>query len=42
MTAVLERPATIVTPAGPGWDDAFQEPTPASVWQHGGGEPDRR
>jgi len=33
MTAVLERPATIVTPAGPGWDDACQEPTPASVWQ---------
>jgi thioredoxin reductase len=23
MTAVLERPATIVTPGGPGWDDAF-------------------
>jgi len=33
MTAVLERPATIVTPAGPGWDDAYQEPTPASVWR---------
>jgi hypothetical protein len=33
MTAVLERPATIVTPAGPGWDDAFQERTPASVWR---------
>jgi len=33
MTAVLERPATIVTPAGPGWDDACQEPTPASVWR---------
>jgi hypothetical protein len=34
MTAVLAPPATtIVTPAGPGWDDAGQEPTLASVWQ---------
>jgi hypothetical protein len=33
MTAVLAPPATIVTPAGPGWDDAPQEPTLASVWQ---------
>jgi hypothetical protein len=32
MTTVLTRPATIVTPAGPGWN-APQEPTPASVWQ---------
>ncbi len=33
MTAVLAPPATIVTPAGPRWDDACQEPTLASVWQ---------
>ena len=34
MTAVLAPPATtIVTPAGPRWDDARQEPTLASVWR---------
>src|SRR5579871_832530 len=34
MTAVLAPPATtIVTPAGPRWDDACQEPRLASVWQ---------
>lgn len=33
MPAVLAPPAsTIMTPANPGWDDARQEPTPASVW----------
>jgi hypothetical protein len=34
MPAVLAPPAsTIVTLAGPGWDDVGHEPTPASVWQ---------
>ena len=34
MTAVLAPPPPpIVTPAGPRWDDACQEPTVASVWQ---------
>ena len=34
MTAVLAPPATtILTPAGPRWDDSSQEPILASVWQ---------
>jgi hypothetical protein len=37
MTAVLERPATIATPAESGLDDAPKEPTPASVWQAAAG-----
>jgi len=38
MPAVLAPPATtLVSPADPGWDDARQEPTLASVWQAVGG-----
>ena len=33
MPAVLAPQASIITPAGPGWEDARQEPTPASVCQ---------
>jgi len=38
MPAVLAPPAsTIVTLSGPRWDDASQEPTPASVWRAAAG-----
>src|SRR6202034_4693670 len=38
MPAVLAPPAsTVVTLPGPAWDDASQEPTPASVWRAAAG-----